>query len=79
MPTNELIRLLNNQWCTAGMFQKISSTGRTTAYKVFRELRENLITEGYWLPDNKVPMKKVVELLKIDIKYLKEMEKIAND
>ena len=38
-----------------------------------KQIREELISQGYMLPKGLIPMAKVVEYLKIDIEYLKNM------
>lgn len=76
MPNEKLIELLNQQWCDANQFQQIAGCGRNKSYEIIKSIRDKLEQDGYWLPKNKVPMKNVVEFLKIDIAYLQRMEKL---
>ena len=52
---------------------KISQLGINNATKIRKQIREELISQGYMLPKGLIPMAKVVEYLKIDIEYLKNM------
>ena len=50
---------------------KILNCGRNKALVVKKQIKDRLISDGYIIPNNNLPMKAVIDILKIDIDYLK--------
>ena len=73
MTANEILNLISKQWCDLNDLMKITNLGRNSALKIRKEIITNLNDRGYCLPRNLLPMCEVVDKLKIDISYLKEM------
>ena len=55
---------------------RLLGCGRNKALIVKKAIKDKLIDEGYIVPGNNLPMKAVVDVLKIDINYLKEVSNI---
>lgn len=73
MNINEMIDIMTKQWCTVDDLAKLAGVGRNKALDIKRTIREDLISKGYYVPKRHVPMKAVVNYLKIDVSYLKMM------
>ena len=73
MNAKETLELISKQWCNTQDLMKISQLGINNATKIRKQIRKELISQGYMLPKGLIPMAKVVEYLKIDIEYLKNM------
>ena len=54
---------------------KICKCGKNKELIVKNKIKKQLLDEGYILPGKSLPMKAVVDILKIDIDYLREMSK----
>ncbi len=54
---------------------KICKCGKNKALIVKNKIKNQLLDEGYIIPSRDLPMKAVVDILKIDIDYLREMSK----
>ena len=65
--------IMSKQWCTIDDLTKLAGVGRNKALDIKRIIREDLISKGYYVPERHVPMKAVVDYLKIDVRYLKLM------
>ena len=50
---------------------KLYCVGKNKALDIRRMLKRKFINEGYLIPNNQLPMNKVIEELKIDVQYLK--------
>lgn len=77
MKARELLDLLDKQWANTKDIQKIGGIGEAKALKVKKQIRDELINEkNYYLPNERtVPMSEVVKFFKIDINYLKKVER----
>ncbi len=75
METNELLKILSQQWCSLNDLMKICKCGKNKALIVKNKIKKQLLDEGYILHSRNLPMKAVVDILKIDIDYLREMSK----
>ena len=73
---SELLEVINKQWATRSDMQKISGKCMEYARNDFKELRKQIIDEGFSLPSNLVPMERVVDYYRINISYLKRISKI---
>lgn len=47
--------------------------GRNKALDVKKQIKEKLISEGYFIPSNNLPMQAVDDVLKIDINRLEKI------
>ena len=73
---SELLEVINKQWATRSDMRKISGKCMEYARNDFKELRKQIIDEGFSLPSNLVPMERVVDYYRINISYLKKISKI---
>ncbi len=73
MDAKETLKLLSKQWCSVNDLMKIMCIGRNKALALRNQLKNQLINEGYIVPSYNLPMQAVVDILKIDIDYLKKM------
>ncbi len=71
MDAKETLELINKQWCTLEDIMKLYCVGKNKALDIRRMLKRKFINEGYLIPNNQLPMNKVIEELKIDVQYLK--------
>lgn len=55
---------------------KLTSLGRNSALKIRKEIIIDLINQGYKLPCNLIPICEVVNKLKINVPYLKDMAEL---
>ena len=76
MNANEMLKLISKQWCSLSDLMKILNCGRNKALVVKKQIKDKLIENGYIIPNNNLPMKAVVDILKIDIDYLKTISNI---
>lgn len=77
MESEELIKLLSKQWCSLSDLMKICKCGRNKALEVRKIIQTKLLNDGYLLPSRNLPMKAVVDYLKIDIDYLVKMSNLT--
>lgn len=76
MKANELLELLSQQWCSLNDLMKICKCGKNKALIVKNRIKNELLEGGYILSSRSLPMKAVVDKLKIDIEYLEKMSKM---
>jgi hypothetical protein len=76
MNANDMLNLISKQWCNLSDLMKILNCGRNKALVVKKQIKDKLIENGYIIPNNNLPMKAVVDILKIDIDYLKTISNI---
>lgn len=76
MKANELLEILSQQWCSLNDLMKICKCGKNKALIVKNRIKKELLEEGYILPSRSLPMKAVVDKLKIDLDYLEKISKI---
>ena len=77
MKAKELLDLLDKQWANTKDIQKIGGIGEAKAIKIKKQIKDELINnKNYYLPNERtVPMCEVVKFFKIDINYLKRIER----
>ena len=73
MNAKETLELISKQWCNLKDLMKLLGCGRNKALEVKKEIRTKLIKDGYYLPNNNLPMQAVVDILKIDIDRLEKI------
>ena len=76
MNANDMLNLISKQWCNLSDLMKILNCGRNKALVVKKQIKDKLIENGYIIPNNNLPMKAVIDILKIDIDYLKTISNI---
>ena len=69
----EVLDIVSAQWATTKDIKLLSQCGENQALRIKKEIIANL--KDWKLPTNKIPMSKLVEYLKLDIKYLKLVER----
>lgn len=75
---DEMLGILNKQWATIQDIMKIGALGRNKARKIKNEIEKNIIDQGLKLPNNLVPMEKVIEYFKINLDFLVTINKSKN-
>lgn len=71
LTANETLTLISQQWASVKDIQVLAEIGEASARNIKKSIELDL--KDWLLPYGKVPMSKVVEYLKIDIKYLKKV------
>ena len=71
----DTLKLLSKQWCNLNDLMLLAEIGKNNAVKLRKEIKQDLINQGYTLPNNRLPMIEVVNKLKININYLEKMAK----
>ena len=75
---DEMLEILNKQWATIQDIMKIGALGRNKARNIKNEIERNIIDQGLKLPNNLVPMEKVIEYFKINLDFLVTINKSRN-
>ena len=75
---DEMLLLLNKQWATVQDIMKIGALGRNKARDIKNEIDRNIKEQGMKLPNNLVPMEKVIEYFKINLDFLVTINKSKN-
>lgn len=75
---DEMLEILNKQWATIQDIMKIGALGRNKAGNIKNEIERNIIDQGLKLPNNLVPMEKVIEYFKINLDFLVTINKSKN-
>ena len=75
MDARETLKLISKQWCNLNDLMLLAEIGKNNAVKLRKEIKQDLINQGYTLPNNRLPMIEVVNKLKININYLEKMAK----
>lgn len=73
MDARETLKLISKQWCNLDDLMLLAEIGKNNAVKLRKEIKQDLINQGYTLPNNRLPMIEVVNKLKININYLEKM------
>ena len=73
MDAKEVLKILSKQWCSVNDLMKIMCIGRNKALTLRNQIKHKLIEDGYIVPSYNLPMQAVVDILKIDIDYLRKM------
>lgn len=75
---DEMLEILNKQWATIQDIMKIGALGRNKARNIKNEIERNIIDQGLKLPNNLVPMEKVIEYFKINLDFLVAINRSKN-
>ena len=78
LSADEMLEILNSQWATVQDIMKIGALGRNKARNIKNEIERNIIDQGLKLPNNLVPMEKVIEYFKINLDFLVTINKSKN-
>ena len=73
MNTDEILKIINKQWCNLNDLMKLANVGRNTALSIKKSIKQKLESENYYVPNNAIPMHEVIKYLNIDITYLKSL------
>ena len=73
MNAQETLKIITKQWCNLSDLMKLLGCGRNKALDVKKQIKDKLISEGYFIPGNDLPMQAVVDVLKIDIDRLEKI------
>lgn len=74
---SETLELISQQWASVDDIKMLACVGDNTARNIKKCIESEL--KDWLLPYGKVPMSKVVEYLKIDIKFLKKVSDEKNE
>lgn len=74
---SDTLKLLDKQWANTSDIAKIGCVGINRAGIIKKTIAQSIETEDCKLPYGLVPMKYVIDYFKLDIKYLKRVEKIT--
>lgn len=64
MDARETLKLISKQWCNLDDLMLLAEIGKNNAVKLRKEIKQDLINQGYTLPNNRLPMIEVVNKLK---------------
>ena len=78
LPADQMLVTLNKQWATIQDIMLVGSLGRNKARDIKNEIAEKIKAEGKKLPNNLVPMEKVIEYFNINVEYLVNINKSKN-
>ena len=67
MTASETLKLIAKQWCSLSDLMKLAGVGRNNALYIKSTIKKKLENENYYVPNNAVPMQKVVKYLTIYI------------
>ncbi len=73
MKAEETLKIISKQWCDLSDLMKLLGCGRNKALEVKKHIKNKLLTEGYYIPCNDLPMQAVIDILKIDIDRLEKI------
>jgi len=71
----EILEIIHFQWAGTKEIMKIGNIGEARALKIKKTITSDLLEKGYTLPRNKVPMEVVLKYFKINIDYLRRVNK----
>lgn len=73
---SDLLKIIDKQWANSSDIAKVGCVGINRAGAIKKEISKIVESENYKLPFGLVPMKYVIDYFKIDINYLKKIEKL---
>ena len=78
LQADQMLITLNKQWATIQDIMLVGSLGRNKARDIKNEIANKIEAEGKKLPNNLVPMEKVIEYFNINVEYLVNINKSKN-
>lgn len=75
---DQMLNVLNKQWATVQDIMLVGSLGRNKARDIKNEIELEIKNNGNKLPNNLVPMEKVIEYFNINVDYLVSINKSKN-
>lgn len=69
LSAEETLEILS-QWATVQDIMKIGAVGRNKARDIKNKISDEIISSGFKLPNNLVPMEKVIDYFKINVDFL---------
>lgn len=78
LQADQMLTTLNKQWATIQDIMLVGSLGRNKARDIKNEITNEIEAEGKKLPNNLVPMEKVIEYFNINVEYLVNINKSNN-
>ncbi|HIQ91044.1 MAG TPA: hypothetical protein IAB27_05425 [Candidatus Coprosoma intestinipullorum] len=71
---SEILKIISQPWIGTKEIGKLACVGLNKAIEIKKEIKKELLDEGYKLPSgNVVPCDRVVKYLKINVNYLKKI------
>lgn len=56
MDARETLKLISKQWCNLNDLMLLAEIGKNNAVKLRKEIKQDLINQGYTLPNNRLLM-----------------------
>lgn len=78
LQADQMLTTLNKQWATIQDIMLVGSLGRNKSRNIKNEIASRIEAEGKRLPNNLVPMEKVIEYFNINVEYLVSINKSKN-
>ena len=78
LQADQMLTTLNKQWATIQDIMLVGSLGRNKARDIKNEIASKIEAEGKKIPNNLVPMEKVIEYFNINVEYLVSINKSKN-
>ena len=70
LSADDMLEILNSQWATVQDIMKIGAVGRNKARDIKSKIANEITINGFTLPNNLVPMEKVIDYFKINVDFL---------
>ena len=70
LSAEEMLDILNSQWATVQDIMKIGAVGRNKARDIKNKISDDIISTELKLPNNLVPMERVIDYFKINVDFL---------
>ena len=75
----EVLKVLEKPWLNTNDIKIVSSTSVDKARKIKQDIAEKLLKKRYLLPTGLIPTEELIKYLHININFLREMAKNADN
>lgn len=73
LDASEILMILQKQWASTNDIKLLGGVGNNLAYKIKKEMQNDLLARNIYFPASSVPMEEVVKKFNININYLKKI------
>lgn len=73
LTAKEVYSIIKKMWANTEDIKKLGCVGNNKALQIKREIRNQMVDEGYLIPRNLVDMNLVIEYFKIDINKIEKL------
>ena len=70
LSADDMLEILSSQWAPVQDIMKIGAVGRNKARDIKSKIANEITINGFTLPNNLVPMEKVIDYFKINVDFL---------